>query len=243
MLDFANIQPGHHVLDIASGDGDQSIMAAQRVGSRGHVLATDISSNLLAYAAAAAKEAGLSNVETRVMDGEKLELGDATFDTVICRLGLMLIPDVQTAMNEIYRVLKPGGWFSAIVLSTPDKNPWISILAMIAMKHAQLPPPQPGMPGLFSLSATGVLEGVVKAAGFEETNVHYSTATLQLSSAVECVEFLHDIAGALHTILSKLSTEEQKNAWTDMEEALKQFETPQGFASPVETIIGAGQKP
>ena len=55
---------------------------------------------------------------------------------VICRLGLMLLPDVGQAMSEIYRVLKPGGRAAAIVFTTPDKNPWMSIPAMIALKHA-----------------------------------------------------------------------------------------------------------
>jgi ubiquinone/menaquinone biosynthesis C-methylase UbiE len=216
MLDLANVQSGYRVLDIAAGDGDQSIMAGQRVGPQGHVLATDISSNLLEYAAAAAKEAGLSNLETRVMDGENLELGDATFDAVICRHGLMLMPDVDKAMNEIYRVLKSGGWFSAVVFSTPDKNPWISIPAMIAMQHAELPPPEPGMPGLFSLSAPGLLEGKFKTAGFQDIKGRSSTVTIQLDSATECVGFLQDIAGALHTILSNLSAEDQKNAWSEL---------------------------
>jgi hypothetical protein len=54
---------------------------------------------------------------------------------------------------------------------------------------------------------------------------------------------LQDIAGALHTILSNLSAEDQKNAWSEMEQALKKLETSNGFVSPKETIIVAGQKP
>jgi ubiquinone/menaquinone biosynthesis C-methylase UbiE len=242
MLDLANIQPGHRVLDIAAGDGDQSIMAARRVGPQGYILATDISSSLLAYASTSALEAGLKNIETRVMDGENLELEDASFDAAICRQGLMLMPHVDQAMSEIYRVLKSGGWLSAIVFSTPDKNPWISIPAMIAMKHAQLPPPQPRMPGLFSLSPPGVFEGIFRAAGFQDIKTHYAQGMLRLASAVECVEFLRDIAGALHTILAPLSEEQQKEAWTEMEQALKKFEGQEGFESPVETILAAGQK-
>lgn len=242
MLDLAHLQSGHRVLDIAAGDGDQSIMAAHRVGAQGQVLATDISSNLLEYAAASAAEQGLSNIETRVMDGENLELADATFDAVICRQGLMLMPNVNEAMKEIYRVLKPGSWLSAIVFSTPDKNPWISIPAMIAMKHAQMPPPQPGMPGLFSLSPPGVFEGIFRAAGFQNITTHYSSAAIRLDSAAECIQFLQDIAGALHTILSPLEKEQQSRAWAEMEQALKKFEGPQGFVSPVETIIIGGQK-
>lgn len=242
MLDLAGIQPGHRVLDIAAGDGDQSIMAARRVGSDGYVLATDISSDLLAYAASSAKEEGLDNLETQFMDGENLDIEDASFDAVICRNGLMLMPNVNAAMAEIYRVLKPGGRVSVMVFSTPDKNPWISIPAMTAMKHAQIPPPQPGMPGLFSLSPPGVLEGFFRAAGFQEVETHHASAVIRLSSSGECVEFLHDVAGALHTMLASLSKDEQQNTWAEMEQALTQFEGPNGFEAPSESIIGAGLK-
>lgn len=242
MLDLAGIKPGHRVLDVAAGDGDQSILAAKRVGPDGYVLATDISSNLLEYASASAQEEGLTNFETRVMDGENLELEDSTFNAVICRQGLMLMPNVNKAMSEMYRVLKTGGRASAIVFAAPDKNPWISIPARIAMQHAQLPPPKPGMPGLFSLSAPGVFEGVFKAVGFQEVETRLASGTMHLSSAAECVAFLKDIAGALHTILARLSVNEQQKAWTEMEEALKKFESPEGFNSPVETIICAGLK-
>jgi ubiquinone/menaquinone biosynthesis C-methylase UbiE len=242
MLEMAHIRSGHRVLDIAAGDGDQSILAAHRVGSQGYVLATDLSSNLLAYAANSAREAGLKNLETMVMDAENLELEDAHFDAVICRLGLMLMPNINAALGEIYRVLKSNRWLSAIIFSTPDKNPWISIPVQTAMKHAQLHAPQPVNPGPSSLDAPGVFEGVLKKAGFREINVKYSAATMKLASAAECIEFLQDTSGAIHTILANLNETKQQEAWKEMEHALKEFETPEGFESPVETILAAGQK-
>ena len=70
MLDMAEIGPGSRVLDVAAGAGGQTIAAAERVGPSGYVLATDISSNILEFASEAARQAGLSNVQTQVMDGE-----------------------------------------------------------------------------------------------------------------------------------------------------------------------------
>src|SRR5882724_2463292 len=72
MLDLAGVGPGATVLDVAAGAGGQSLAAAQRVGSTGRVLATDISPAILAYAAARITAAGLVNVATREMDGEDL---------------------------------------------------------------------------------------------------------------------------------------------------------------------------
>ena len=68
MLDLAEVRTGSRVLDVAAGTGDQTVMAAQRVGPTGYVLATDISSSMLKVAADAARAAGLTNIETRVMD-------------------------------------------------------------------------------------------------------------------------------------------------------------------------------
>src|SRR3954451_16199935 len=89
MLDMAGIAGTARVLDVAAGAGGQTLMAARRVGPHGHVLATDISSNILAFAERSAREAGLGNVETRVLDGEQLDVEPGTFDAVISRVGFI----------------------------------------------------------------------------------------------------------------------------------------------------------
>ena len=99
MLDLARIGPGNRVLDVAAGAGEPAITAAKRVGSTGSVLATDISSNILAYAQRTAAAQGLTNLETRVMDGEHLALPDAAFDAVLSRVGLIYFPDQQRALE------------------------------------------------------------------------------------------------------------------------------------------------
>src|SRR5262245_26607442 len=69
MLDTAGIRGGSRVLDVAAGTGEQTLVAARRVGPAGFVLATDIAPNLLALAAEDARQAGLTHVETREMGG------------------------------------------------------------------------------------------------------------------------------------------------------------------------------
>jgi len=242
MLDLAGVSAGQAVLDIAAGDGSQSMMAAHRVGSSGHVLATDISSNMLSYAAETAQEEGLNNLETQVMDAESLDLEDESFDAAISRLGLMLIPDVDKALSEIYRVLKPEGRVSAIVFSAPQNNPWLAIPARIAFKHAQLPPPQPGTPGLFRLGQPGQIETVLGEAGFQEVEAHRVMTPLQLTSAAECTEIVRDSAGVIRTLLSPLDEEQQEAVWAEIEQALSQFEGEDGFKAPGEVIVAAGMK-
>ncbi len=148
MFDLARIKAGSRVLDVAAGAGEQSIAAARRVGASGHVLATDIAPALLDHARADARAAGLSNVETRELDGEALsELPAASFDAAISRVGLIYFPDQQRALAGIRHALKPGGRFAAIVYSTPDKNQFFSIPVGIIRRRAKLPPPAAGPTG------------------------------------------------------------------------------------------------
>jgi len=93
MLDLAGIALGDRVLDVAAGTGEQTLLAARRVGANGSVLATDIAARMLAGAAEAARRAGLGNVETRVLDARSLDLEPASFDAVVSRLALMLISE------------------------------------------------------------------------------------------------------------------------------------------------------
>ena len=111
-VDMAGVQLGHRVVDIAAGAGGQSLAAALRVGSKGYVLATDLSPTILAYAEQNARAFGLTNLETRVVDGESLnELPRESFDAAISRFGVMYFPDKKTALSGIRHVLKPGHKF------------------------------------------------------------------------------------------------------------------------------------
>jgi ubiquinone/menaquinone biosynthesis C-methylase UbiE len=242
MIELADITTGYHVLDIAAGAGQQSIAAAKKVGTSGYVLATDISSNILEYAEKMARENGLNNVETRVMDGEKLELGDASFDAVISRVGLIYFPNQQRALKEIVRVLKPGGKIAAIVYSTAEKNKFFSIPVSIIRNRAKLPPPLPGQPGPFSLGSEGVLEKAFIDAGFINVRSELINSPLYLSSASECVQFEKESFGALHQMLSNLSDAEKESVWFEIENELKNFESDNRFIGPCEMIVAMGEK-
>ena len=243
MLDMAGVGPGGRVLDVAAGAGGQTIRAAKRVGSSGSVLATDISSNILQFAADAARRAGLANVETRVMDGETLEeLEEGSFDAVISRVGLIYFPDQQKALSGMRRALKPGGKLAAVVYSTPENNGFFSVPISIIRRRAQLPPPLPGQPGPFSLGGPGVLEEAYEKAGLRDAQTRTVPSPLRMPSAAECVRFERESFGALHQMLSGLDDAERNAAWEEIEQELRRFEGPGGFEGPCELIVGGGVK-
>jgi ubiquinone/menaquinone biosynthesis C-methylase UbiE len=242
MLDIANVHENHRVLDVAAGAGEQTIVTAQRVGARGSVLAIDISSNILDFAQQAVRAAGLKNVETKVMDGENLELPEESFDAVISRVGLIYFPDQHKALTGMKRVLKPGCRVAAITYSTPENNKFFSVPVSIIRRRANLPPPLPGQPGPFSLGSPGVLETAYKKAGFRDIQVRRVPSPLRMPSATECVRFERESFGALHQMLAGVPEAERPSVWGEIEEDLKKFEGVEGFVGPCEMIVAMGVK-
>jgi SAM-dependent methyltransferase len=243
MLDAAGVGPGKRVLDVAAGAGGQTVAAARRVGPGGRVLATDISPTILSYAAKVAAEEGLTNVETREADGETLDsLGAAAFDAVISRVGLIYFPDQHAALTAMRSALRDVGRVAAIVYSTPDRNGFFSVPASIIRSRAQLPPPQPGQPGPFSLGAPGALEAVLGAAGFRDVAVQTVPAPLRLPSAAECTRFERESFGALHQMLASLPPAERDDIWAEIEDALRQFETADGLVGPCELLVASATR-
>jgi SAM-dependent methyltransferase len=242
LLAVARIGPGSRVLDVAAGCGEPALTAAALVGPTGHVLATDIAANMLAYGEREARHRGLTQFATRVMDGENLEVADGSFDAVVSRVGLIYFPDRRRALAEMRRVLRPGGRIGAVVYSTPENNRFFSIPVGIIRRHAQLPPPSPAQPGPFSLGGPGVLEGALRDAGFTEVEVHTVPSPLRLPSAAECVRFERESFGALHQMLAALPEERQGEVWHEIEEELRQFERDGAFAGPCEMLVGAATR-
>jgi len=243
MLDMAAIAPGARVVDIAAGAGEQTLAAARRVGGRGHVLATDISPAILAYASRAARAAGYSNVETLELDGERHDaLAVESFDAAISRVGLIYFPDQQRALTGVRQCLKPGGRIAVVVYSTPEKNAFFSIPVGIIRRRAKLPPPLPGQPGPFSLGAEGVLAGALERAGFRGVEVTAVDSPVRLPSAADCVRFERESFGALHQMMAGLTPAERAETWAEIEGELKKFEGEGGFAGPCEMLVGAAVK-
>jgi SAM-dependent methyltransferase len=241
MLDLAGVEAGSRVLDVAAGAGEQSLRIARRVGSSGRVVVSDIAPELLARAAADARAAGLTQVETLELDGEEVgSLPPASYDAVVSRVGLIYFPDQQRALRGMHRALRDGGRVSAVVYSTPEANAFFSVPVSLIRARAQLPPPLPGQPGPFSLGQPGVLAGALEQAGFVDVEVRTVPAPVRLPSAADCVRFQQESFGALHQMMAGLTEAEREDTWREVAEALRQFEGPDGFVGPCEMLVGAG---
>ena len=242
MLDLASVQAGSRVLDVAAGTGESTLMAARRVGPKGHVLAADVSASMLNVAAEAARKESLTTVDTRVMNAENLELDADSFDAVICRMALMLFPNPAKALSEMHRVVKPGGKVAVTVHSALEKNPYHAIRQEIVRRLGNIPWPAPGEPWMFTLGEPGALEEVYRRADFRNLSVRVVPILRRLPSAAAAVENMRKGAGDLKEIITQLNEGDRERAWNEIAEQFKQFEGPNGLEIPGEVLIAVGTK-
>jgi arsenite methyltransferase len=106
---LGELSPGERVLDVGSGAGTDSLVAAQMVGPAGRVVGVDMTAEMLAKARAGAAEMGAENVTVLEAEAESLPFGEDSFDVVISNGVIDLVPDKDAVFSEIHRVLAPGG--------------------------------------------------------------------------------------------------------------------------------------
>ncbi len=242
MLNLANLCAGNRVLDVAAGTGDQTLMAARRVGPTGYVLATDISTSMLNLTAEAVRNAGLTNVDTRVMDAENIDLDTDSFDAVICRMGLMLFSNPVKALIGMHRVVKPTGKVVALVWSTEEKNPCRGLPLAIVRRFGSNLSAVPGLRLMFALGEPGILEDTFRAGGFHDVAVRAVTTRWCFPSTTEAIRATKGSFPGLQRIMAQLSDAERELAWTEIEQQLSQFGGPNGFEAPGEVLIGVATK-
>lgn len=227
LVELAEIGPGQQVLDVATGIGEPAMTAAKKVGANGRVLATDISPQMLSIAEKRAFSSlgKLQNiVEFKEVDAEEMfDLPASSFDAVLCRWGLMLLPNVAVALDSIHKLLVPNGRL-ATVWAEPSKVPLLSLAFGIVREELQLPLPPPGSPGAFSLADLNVLAGYLTQTGFTDVYSERLTLTFELASAEEYTQFHKDVSPPIHAMLANQTQERKEEIWKAVtEEARRQY--------------------
>ena len=123
--------PGERVLDVACGTGQVAFAAAQAVGPSGRVVGIDVSGRMIEAARIRAGTAAAVNTEFLRMDAEQLALSDGAFDVALCALGLMYMPCPERALQELRRVLRPGGRAGLAVWGPQSRCGWSSLFPIV----------------------------------------------------------------------------------------------------------------
>ena len=208
LIELADIQPDQNVLDIATGIGEPALTVAPLVGEKGKVVAADVSSEMLSIATERAKTSGITNVDFQELDAEQINYPESEFDSIVCRWGLMFLPDVDGTLRSINRMLIPEGKFATAVWDEPEKIPFFSFAVLTLKNMFDLPSPPPEAPTMSGL-ADGVLESHMEKAGFRNIVSEKITVNFEFSSAGEYAQLMKDIAAPLTAMLTNQTPEAQ----------------------------------
>jgi ubiquinone/menaquinone biosynthesis C-methylase UbiE len=119
LVELLNPQPKWHMLDIATGAGHTALTLAPFVA---HVMASDLTPQMLAKTAELAAARGLDNIETRLADAQNLPFEADGFDLVTCRIAPHHFPEPERFVREAARVLRPGGTFALVDNIVPENS-------------------------------------------------------------------------------------------------------------------------
>jgi len=196
------------VLELAAGPGDTGFIAADRLGSNGLLLSTDVAPEMVDAARRRAGELGVENVEFRVEDASAINLPDGAVDGVLCRFGVMLVPDATRALAEIARVLRPGGRAALAVWASADANDWMTAAGRSAVELGLMERPDPTAPGPFRLADTDELRRLVTEAGLRVETLENMPILWHAASVQEWWQAVRDMSRMLVTLLERLTPEE-----------------------------------
>lgn len=220
-LELAGLEPGQAFLDVAAGSGGLSIPAARR-GAR--VLATDISPRMLARLAARARREGLAELETRVSDGQALEVESGTFDLAGSQFGVMLFPDLPKGLSEMRRATRPGGRVLLVAFGSPREVEFLGFFQR-AVRAADpsfegLPTDPPPLP--FQVSDPDVLRRRLVEAGLKDVRVEKTTEPLAFASAASMWAWVENSNPLGAMLASRLDPARRETALEALDELLRE---------------------
>lgn len=236
------IRPGDRVLELAAGPGALGARWSQLAGPSGHVVISDGADGMVDVARR--RNAGLDNVEVAVLDASSLDCADASFDVVVCRMGLMFTPEPAAAFAEIRRVLAPGGRFGALTWGGIEHNPWMTCVGMAAMMNGVVgggPPVGPG--GIFSLGDPALLGDLARNTGFTDVLVDQFEATFRADSIDAHVERVSSLAGPLASAFADATPAQLTAVCQTAAQLAAGYITDDGVALPARMLLVAGHVP
>lgn len=235
LLTLASPAPGEQVLDIACGTGLVSFEAARAVGVSGHVLGIDLSDRMVGGAERRAREKKLSNCSFSRMDAEALGLPDASFDVVLCALGLMYMPDPEQALREMRRVLRAGGRVSLAVWGERSRCGWSAIFPIVDAEVAG-----EVCPLFFRLGEQGALARLCAGANLADVRHRRITTTLTFADADDACDAAF-VGGPVALAWSRFDDEVRARVRGRYLDAIEPWRHGIGYRIPGEFVIAAGR--
>ena len=229
----AALTPGERVLDVACGTGLLTFEAARLVNTAGQVVGTDLSGGMID----AARRTAPPNVSFQRMDAQKLDLPAASFDAVLCSLGLMYVPDPAAAVSEMLRVLRPGGRLALAVWGERSQCGWAPLFEIVEAEVSS-----DVCPLFFSLGQPDQLADLCARAGLEVFDYRRLKSTLAYANASQACDAAF-VAGPVALAWSRFSEETKLRVCQRYASAIEPWRHHNGYRIPGEFVIVAARKP
>jgi len=212
---------GEHVLDVGCGNGAVALEVARRVGSGGSVLGLDLSGPMLATARQRAAGAGLTHARFEQGDAQVHPLGEAFFDGVTSRFGVMFFNDPVAAFANLARATRPGGRLAFACWQDLAANEWLMVPAGAALQHVPFPDlGEPGAPGPFSLADPARVHEVLETAGWAGVELADAHEPMRMGSSVEDVITFLKGTDMAATLIADAPPDVAEAAWAAVREVL-----------------------
>lgn len=236
MMACAAPRAGERVLDVACGTGVVSLAAARTVGPTGAVTGVDISGRMVERAWGAATARGFRNVTFERMEAEGLGFPEGTFDVVLCALGLMYVPDPLRAVEEMRRVVKPGGRIVLSVWGERARCGWAEVFDIVdAEVESEV------CPLFFQLGQTDALASLCERAGLEAVRAWRLPAALRYDGANEACSAAF-VGGPAALAWSRFDDETRERVCDRYLASIKRWRTKEGYRIPGEFVVASARR-
>lgn len=234
--------PGERILDIGCGCGQTTLELAARVGSSGAVVGADISRPMLEVARQRPLPAGTTRPQFRQIDAQSGDLGQAEFDAVFSRFGVMFFSDPAGAFGNIRAAMKPGGRLAFVCWRPFQDNLWMREPMDAARPFL---PPQPPMdptaPGPFAFADADRVRSILKAAGFGSIAIEPFDARVGGADVEQTLQLTFNV-GPLGAALREQPDLADK-VGDAIRDVLAGYETPEGVLMPAAVWIVQARNP
>ncbi len=235
LIASACLQPGERILDVACGTGVVTRLAANEVGQQGTAAGLDVNPDMLSVARAVTpNEFAIDWYES---SAEAMPLPDASFDVVLCQMGLQFIPNKRKALEEIRRIVRPGG---RVVLNLPGPTPALfatlgeALAKQFDLKCAGF------VDVVFSLHDADELRGLMSDAGFTDVDIQKTNKTLRLPAPQDFLwQYIHSTP--LATFVTKASEAQRDALQNDITACWQEFVVDGGMSLEVQLTTVRGK--
>ncbi len=243
LLEETELRPGLAVLDLASGVGDPALSIAPAVAPAGRVIATDLGPDMISLAAELARNQGLTNIEFQEANAESLPFPDSFFDRVTCRFGAMFFPDLQKALRECLRVLKPGSRLCFAVWGKREQ-PFFSSTHGVLARFVEIPKPDPDAPDVSRFAERGRLQRELETAGFQNVKEDFLIVPARWNGSLDLYfQQFSEVSVMARPLLAQLSPARRGDVRDDIIAGLQKFVQDGHLVLPLEIVLASAVRP